>query len=94
MEQLDLTTPVVVPDKTYYRVIKLHLEWDLASIEIVVVGSDAVVQAFGYNGAQAISLMTILNTANLSVKSLQKRVLEKLVADGLLGAGTVTGTPS
>jgi len=93
-EQLDLTTPLVVPDKTFYRVTKLILEWDLQTIGIVLVGSDGVVTTAGYSGAQAIALMTVLNTADLSVKSLQKRVLEKLVTDGKLTAGAVTGTPT
>ena len=37
---------------------------------------------------------TILNTSNLSVKSLYKRTIEKLQADGFLPAGTVTGSPA
>jgi hypothetical protein len=41
---------------------------------------------------KALNLMIALNKANLTVKSLQRRVLEQLAADGLL-AGSVTGTP-
>jgi hypothetical protein len=42
-----------------------------------------------YSGAEATQLMQTLNTANLTTKSLQKRVLEKLQADGKLPPGTV-----
>lgn len=47
---------------------------------------------YEYKGTQAVNLIKTLNTANCSTKSMQKRVLEKLSADGLL-PGTVTGTP-
>lgn len=45
-----------------------------------------------YLGNEAMAMIRQLNTANLSVKSLQKRVLEKLSRDGII-PGTVTGTP-
>ena len=45
-----------------------------------------------YTGKQAVQMIQSLNTANLSTKSLQKRILEKLAADGVL-PGTVSGTP-
>jgi len=37
----------------------------------------------------ALLLLAALNTANYSTKSLHARLLEKLVADGFLGQGTV-----
>lgn len=90
-EILTLTVPVVQTRNTY-EVKVLNLDWDAAHIHIRLLGSDGVVQVFNYDGLVATSLMTILNTANLSTNSLQKRILQKLVADGLL-AGTVSGTP-
>jgi hypothetical protein len=47
---------------------------------------------YQYKGKQAVQMIQTLNTANLSTKSLQKRILEKLSADGFL-PGTVSGTP-
>lgn len=47
---------------------------------------------YQYTGKQAVNMIQALNTANLTQKSLQKRILEKLSADGLL-PGTVQGTP-
>jgi hypothetical protein len=34
-----------------------------------------------------------MNTANFSVNSMQKRVLQKLTNDGKLPPGMITGTP-
>jgi hypothetical protein len=47
---------------------------------------------YQYKGKQAVQMIQTLNTANLSTKSMQKRILEKLSNDGLL-PGTVQGTP-
>lgn len=46
-----------------------------------------------YAAADADALMRALNTANLSTKSLQRRVIEKLVADGKVPAGLISGVP-
>ena len=47
---------------------------------------------YQYPGKKATQMIQSLNTANLSTKSMQKRILEKLAADGFL-PGTVQGTP-
>jgi hypothetical protein len=47
---------------------------------------------YQYTGKKAVQMIQQLNTANLTQKSMQKRILEKLSADGLL-PGTVQGTP-
>lgn len=93
MELLDLTAPIVPPTRTTYRLSGLILDWDAAYILARVTGSDGVEVRAEYTGATAASLMTTLNTANLSVTSLYKRVLQKLVTDGKLPAGTVSGSP-
>ena len=41
----------------------------------------------------ATTLLRALNTVNLSTTSLQKRVIQRLVTDGKLPAGAVTGAP-
>lgn len=46
-----------------------------------------------YIGAEAIDLIKWMNTANFSVNSMQKRILQKLVADGKLPPGTIQGVP-
>jgi hypothetical protein len=90
-EALTLTTPLV-QTRTTYAVKIINLDWDSAHIHIRLLGSDGVVVGFNYDGPQAITLMTALNKVNLSVKSLQRRILEQLVADGFL-TGTVGGSP-
>jgi hypothetical protein len=94
MEAVTLTAPEVTPaiTTTQYRVGVLLLDVDGAVISIHVRGTNGERKEFRYTGPPATDLMKFLNTANLSVKSLHKRILEKLSADGLL-VGTVTGTP-
>lgn len=92
MEQLDLSAPVQPPAQTTYTIDSLTLNWGAACIDIVLRDNLGATQSFHYNGATATNLMLALNTANLSIKSLYRRTLEKLVADGKL-AGTVSGTP-
>lgn len=46
-----------------------------------------------YTGQDARDMMLSLNIANLSVKSLNKRIMEKLQADGHLGSGSITTSP-
>ena len=91
-EQLDLAVPVVPASTLNYRVTVLHLDWPNGVIQITLVDNNGVAMNFSYTNAEATTLMTFLNTANLSVKSLHKRILEKLVADGKL-TGTISGTP-
>lgn len=91
-EQLDLTTPIQAPSVTSYRVIALSMVWPTGDIAITLADPLGGTQTFSYTGADGVALMQTLNTANLSVKSLHKRILEKLVADGKL-TGTVSGTP-
>ena len=93
-EKFDLTTPIVPTSRTFYRIARLTFDWDNQAIRIDLVGSDGTVVGAAYDGALAVSLMTTLNSANMSTISLHKRVLQKLLADGFLPAGTVSGTPS
>ena len=90
MEQIDLTTPK--PSVTNYRVVILYLDWQNAHIQIGLLGPLGEQESFIYDGEEATNLMIALNTANLSIKSLHKRVLEKLILDEKL-VGTISGTP-
>lgn len=94
METLTLTSPEVTPQVTTtdYRVMVLTLNVEGAEIVIVLRGTNGERKEARYNGPQATSLIVALNKANLSIKSLQRRVLEQLVADGKL-SGAVSGTP-
>lgn len=93
-EQLTLATNEVVPQKvtTYYRLDRLLLDWRAAIIIIGLRGEQGETREFRYDGPTATTMMAQLNKANLSTKSLQARVMERLSADGLL-VGVVAGTP-
>lgn len=103
-ESLVLTTAEVIPaiTTTDYRVVFLSFDWERATILIRLRGTNGEAKSFSYGGdrltatdaerADALALMVALNKANLSTRSLQRRVLERLVTDGKL-TGTVSGTP-
>ena len=91
-EQLDLTTPVTTPDITSWRVVYLELNWAAQSIRIGLLGTNGETSHHNYNGEVAETMMINLNKVNLSTTSLQRRILERLLADGLL-VGSISGTP-
>ena len=92
-EQINLTTPITKPPITNYKIDSLVLNWSGAIITITlfdpVSGEKPV---FSYYGTVATNLMIALNKTDLSVKSLQKRIFEKLIADGKI-LGTISGVP-
>lgn len=102
-EEYTLTTPETVPAITNnaYRVTFLLFDWAVGEIQVRLEGENDERLITGYGGPQAtqperdqaIKMMRTLNTANLSTKSLHKRVLEQLKADGKIPGGSVTGTP-
>lgn len=87
---MTLTTPQSVTD---YRISIIKFNWDEAKIHIVLKDTQGDTITAGYTGAEATSLMIALNKANLTTNSLQKRTLERLVTDGKIPIGTVTGSP-
>lgn len=103
-ETIILATAEVTPSisTTDYRVVFLSLDWDRSTIVIRLRGTNGESRSFTYGGdrlsatdeqrAEALALMVALNKANLSTKSLQRRILERLIADGKL-RGSVSGTP-
>ena len=46
-----------------------------------------------YVGAQANNVMNLFNTSNFTVNSRDKRVIQRLIADGKVPSGTITGAP-
>lgn len=93
-ETIILTTPEVTPQitTTDYRVVYLLLEWEQAFIVIHLRGTNGERKVARYEGSEATTLMQTLNKANLSIKSLHCRILEKLIADGKL-SGSISGSP-
>lgn len=91
-EQITLTTPAVAAVSTDYQVVYLELDWEHARIVVKLLGPDGQRLAHNYLGATALTMMRQLNTANLSIKSLHRRVMERLIADGVVN-GPITGAP-
>ena len=103
MEELVLTDPIVIPEQTTasYKVIALTLDW--AVVVDMVTGQTGMVRidlkdnlgeklTHYYHGQVALDMMKWMNTANFSVNSMHKRILQKLTQDGVL-VGTVEGAP-
>lgn len=92
-ERLDLASPEKsAPGTITWKPILLHLNWEQATIKAGFRGDNGEYTSIGYEGTEATNLMIVLNKANLSVKSLHRRIMEKAVADGKLN-GTISGTP-
>lgn len=92
-EQLDLASPEqAAPGTITWRPVLLHLDKRRATIKAGFEGDNGEYTSVGWEGTDATTLMVALNKANLSVKSLNRRIMEKAVADGML-TGTISGTP-
>lgn len=85
---------------TVFRVALISFDWEKAFIKIhlkqwsggaFVAGGKHI--PVSYEGSTARTLMNQLNTVNLSTQSLHQRIMSRLLADGKLPAGTVTGSP-
>lgn len=91
-ELITLTTPIVPPSVTTYRVTYLAFDWDNPSITIGLRGTNGERLNHSYSSSNATAMMTQLNKANLTSNSLHRRVISQLVSDGVL-AGTISGSP-
>lgn len=94
METVTLTTPEVTPaiTTTDYRVVYEMKDVEQKLFVVHVRGTNGERKEFRYSGDDALTFIIFLNKANLTVKSEQRRILERLIADGKL-SGAVTGTP-
>ena len=86
-QKIRLTVPV-----EDYEVSALNLRFldGLIEIEMTNTNGDRLIHLI--QNPQATVLMRALNKADLSTNSLQKRIMERLVTDGVL-TGTISGTP-
>lgn len=90
VEQVNLSSPVTISS---YKIVMLKLDIREQTITIILHNVDANKdEIFLYTGATALTMMNQLNKANLTTNSLQKRIFERLIADGKL-VGTISGTP-
>jgi len=98
-ETLTLTTPRAPtrPTITTYTIRAIYFGWDEGLIKITLRDNVGEIVTAVYEDSAAdkaaTTLLRALNTVNLSTTSLQKRVIQRLVTDGKLPAGAVTGAP-
>ena len=85
--------PAITADQFYVG--GLNLNWIDKEITIVLasdVNAWTATKTVKYEGALAESLMILLNKADLSSNSLQRRIIQRLIDDGYV-QGTISGTP-
>lgn len=92
MESLNLDTPQVT-SVTGYSVRTVVMSLDGPMIRVTVMDNQGRKTAHEYVDDEALALIVALNKADLSTVSLQKRILQRLVADGRLPSGTIVGSP-
>ena len=90
-ERIRLTTPEVVTANTV-AIQFVGLYPTLGQIDLVLVTNTGTRIVHSYTPPQGTTLIVALNKANLSTRSLQQRILDRLVADGVI-AGAVEGSP-
>jgi len=95
-EQHDLTVPIPSTGGTsYWRVRGLTFWYDGVDsyIKINLIGENGEKKTVGYTGSEAETLIKQLNTMDLSTNSLHKRIMQRIATDGLIGDGSISGTP-
>ena len=92
-EQLVLTTPETTASVTTWSVDAMSLDRSAAHVSFRLLGSGGERKTVTVSGADATTYMKALNKRNATVRSNEKWTIEQLQTAGLLGAGSVTGTP-
>ena len=95
-EEIALSTPTTPSPITSWKVVRIVLQTEPdALIQIKVVGSNGTFKDYEYNtiNDDPLTKIKVLNKANLSTKSLERRILEQLQSDFPGLNGTITGTP-
>lgn len=91
-ENVDLLAPE--PSTQVYRIDSLVLDWRNQGVHLYLFGDNGTRKTCSWDGATAVTLMTALNKANLSVKSLVRRAYEQAQTSGCLPVGTtISGLP-
>lgn len=107
-EELVITDPVQPPPTTKYRLSSVTYDLEMAIpdpnipigtppppgvVNIKLKDNNGQYSQYQYIGEKAQTLIKQMNTANMSVKSMQKRLLERLTKDGMIPPATVQGDP-
>lgn len=100
-EVITLTTPITKPTQTIVRLDRFIIDLASKSVTVQFIGENGEAGSavyptpppLGSSQPSGQTLISTLNTANLTTTSLAKRVLQRIQLDGYVGAGSVTGTP-
>lgn len=94
VEQVDLTSPIMVdPGATVLKVANVYLQILPAPLIKIRLSDDAGrTVEHSYEGGVALTLLQQLNVADNSTTSLHKRIMQRLISDGVI-TGTISGTP-
>lgn len=101
-EIVTLTSAITKPSQTSIRIQCFTVDVDDKSFFVQWIGNNGEAGSASYptpapadhpSQPTGATLINTLNNANLSTKSLVKRALERLQADGYIPAGTISGTP-
>lgn len=90
-EELILTVPEVKTNRDY-RVIAIYKHYPDGIFHVDLRGTNGEHFGHEWRGDIARTFIRALNTANLSIKSEERRILDRLVLEGII-VGTVQGSP-
>lgn len=89
----EVLTGIAVQTAPTYSFVSLTMNLEAQFIETVVRNDDGLAIYGRWIGDDALVILHLLNTANLTSNSLIKRMMNYLIALGELPAGSVSGTP-
>lgn len=70
----------------------ITLDSSKSSIQVTLIGENGKTFEYAWTGSLADADIVSLNKVNLSTTSLNRRIINKLIADGVI-VGTASGTP-
>lgn len=92
-ELVTLTTPITHTATTDYEVRYLEIDRDVPRVTVRLRDNRGEYLRHAYASTTATALISLLNTKNFTSTSLQKEIIKRLQNDGVIGAGTISGTP-
>lgn len=92
-EELTLTDPIVKTPTTTYKVQRIELNIEPPTVVIHVLSDIKETITVSYIKDVAKDYIRFINTGNFTTISLHRRILQRLVQEGKLPPGNVTGTP-
>jgi hypothetical protein len=89
MSKVVLTTPINKPSITEYSIVSFEINVKNMFIRVTLEANNGEHLNILYQDENTQQLIEALNVANLSIKSLRVRLIERLVADGHVPPGTI-----